>query len=83
MNEITKLKEKNLRQEQKIGALKVIIDDFAKKFDNISSYEDTIEVCSEDENGYVYGQEQAIYGEGLNELYKLIKDFIEFASEVK
>lgn len=80
MNEITKLKEKNLSQEQKIGALKVIINDFAKKFNNILSYEDTIEICG---NGYVYGHEQAIYGEGLNELSKLIKDFIEFASEIK
>lgn len=44
MKEVTKLKEKNLRYKQKIGVLKVIINDFAKRFINISSYKDNKEI---------------------------------------
>ena len=58
MKDLTRLKEQNLRLEQKIGALKVIINDFAKRFNNISNHKNT-------------------------EIYKLIKDFTEFANEVK
>lgn len=40
------LQEENLQLKQKIGAIKVCLNDFATKFDNIFKYVDELEVRS-------------------------------------
>lgn len=87
INELEKenrqLKDKNIQLEQKIGAIKVILDKFADRFNDIPDLTNNLEVRSEDENGYMYGEEEAIWGDGLTELSELIGDFTEFVEEVK
>lgn len=77
------LKDKNIQLEQKIGAIKVILNKFADRFNDILDLTNFLEVRSEDENGYMYGEEEAIWGDGLTELSELIGDFTEFVEEVK
>lgn len=76
------LQAENLRLKQKIGAIKTCLDDFANKFDDYGKYKDVLEVRSEDENGYHWGEEQAIWGTDMDELEDLLRDFIEFTWEV-
>lgn len=66
-----------------IKYLKTKLDEFADKFNDIVDLTDFLEVRSEDENGYMYGEEEAIWGDGLTELFRLIEDFIDFVDEVK
>lgn len=76
------LQAENLCLKQKIGAIKICLDDFANKFDDYGKYKDVLEVRSEDENGYHWGEEEAIWGTDMDELEELLRDFIEFTSEV-
>lgn len=70
-----------LEKENKI--IKEKLDKFADRFNDIADLTDFLEVRSEDENGYMYGEEEAIWGDGLTELFRLIEDFIDFVDEVK
>ena len=70
-----------LEKENKI--IKEKLDKFADRFNDIVDLTNNLEVRSEDENGYMYGEEEAIWGDGLTELFKLIEDFIDFVEEVK
>ena len=70
-----------LEKENKI--IKERLDKFADRFNDIVDLTNNLEVRSEDENGYMYGEEEAIWGDGLTELFKLIEDFIDFVEEVK
>lgn len=70
-----------LEKENKI--IKEKLDKFADRFNNIMCLTNFLEVRSEDENGYMYGEEEAIWGDGLDELRKLTNDFIDFVEEVK
>lgn len=70
-----------LEKENKI--IKERLDKFADRFNDIVDLTNNLEVRSEDENGYIYGEEQAIWGDGLTELFRLIEDFIDFVDEVK
>ena len=78
-----KLKDENIQLLQKIGAIKVCLNEFADKFNNIWDLTNFLEVRSEDENGYMYGEEEAFWGDGLDELRKLTNDFIDFVEEIK
>lgn len=64
--------------EKENKKLKAKLNDFADRFNDIWDYTDELEVRSEDENGYMYGEEKALWGDGLDELGKLICDFIDF-----
>jgi len=70
-----------LEKENKI--IKEKLDKFADRFNDIADLTNSLEVRSEDENGYMYGEEEAIWGDGLTELFRLIEDFIDFVDEVK
>ena len=70
-----------LEKENKI--IKEKLDKFSDRFNDIADLTDFLEVRSEDENGYMYGEEEAIWGDGLTELFRLIEDFIDFVDEVK
>ena len=70
-----------LEKENKI--IKEKLDKFADRFNDIVDLTNNLEVRSEDENGYMYGEEEAIWGDGLTELFRLIEDFIDFVDEVK
>lgn len=70
-----------LEKENKI--IKERLDKFADRFNDIVDLTNNLEVRSEDENGYMYGEEEAIWGDGLTELFRLIEDFIDFVEEVK
>ena len=70
-----------LEEENKI--IKERLDKFADRFNDIVDLTNNLEVRSEDENGYMYGEEEAIWGEGLTELFRLIEDFIDFVEEIK
>ena len=70
-----------LEKENKI--IKEKLNKFADRFNDIADLTDFLEVRSEDENGYMYGEEEAIWGYGLDELRKLTNDFIDFVEEVK
>ena len=70
-----------LEKENKI--IKERLDKFADRFNDIVDLTNNLEVRSEDENGYMYGEEEAIWGDGLTELFRLIEDFIDFVDEVK
>lgn len=70
-----------LQKENKI--IKEKLYKFADRFNDIVDLTNNIEVRSEDENGYMYGEEEAIWGDGLTELFRLIEDFIDFVDEVK
>lgn len=78
-----KLKDENIQLLQKIGAIKVCLNEFADKFNNIWDLTNFLEVRSEDENGYMYGEEEAFWGDGLDELRELTNDFIDFVEEVE
>lgn len=77
------LQEENIKLVKKFVSLKTILNNFADKFDNISEYTDELEVRSEDENGYFYGEERALWGDGLDELSNLIIEFIDFVEGVE
>lgn len=49
-----------------IKYLKTKLDEFADKFNDIWDLTNFLEVRSEDENGYMYGEEEAIWGDGLD-----------------
>lgn len=70
-----------LEKENKI--IKEKLNKFADRFNDIVDLTNNLEVRSEDENGYMYGEEEAIWGDGLTELFRLIEDFIDFVEEVK
>lgn len=70
-----------LEKENKI--IKEKLDKFADRFNDIADLTDFLEVRGEDENGYMYGEEEANWGDGLTELFRLIEDFIDFVDEVK
>lgn len=75
VEQINQLEAENKKLKEKLNT-------FADKFNNIWDYTDELEVRSEDENGYMYGEEKALWGDGLDELGKLICDFIDFVEEV-
>lgn len=70
-----------LEKENKI--IKEKLYKFADRFNDIPDLTNFLEVRSEDENGYMCGEEEAIWGDGLTELFRLIEDFIDFVEEVK
>lgn len=77
------LQEENIKLVKKFVSLKTLLNNYATKFDNISEYIDELEVRSEDENGYMYGEERALWGDGLEELYNLTTEFIDFVEGVE
>lgn len=77
------LKIQNDSLQETLNKLKVKLNEFADKFDCLSDYTDILEVRSEDENGYHMGEETAIWGTGLDDLEKLLRDFIEFVEAIK
>lgn len=76
-------KRRIVEMNDEIKYLKTKLDEFADKFNDIWDLTNFLEVRSEDENGYMYGEEEAIWGDGLDELRKLTNDFIDFAEEIK
>lgn len=76
-------KRRIVEMNDEIKYLKTKLDEFADKFNDIWDLTNFLEVRSEDENGYMYGEEEAIWGYGLDELRKLTNDFIDFVEEVK
>lgn len=77
------LKAQNDSLQETLNKLKVKLNEFADKFDCFHDYTDVLEVRNEDENGYSMGEETAIWGTSLDDLEKLLRDFIEFVEAIK
>ena len=76
-------KRRIVEMNDEIKYLKTKLDEFADRLNDIWDLTNFLEVRSEDENGYMYGEEEAIWGYGLDELRNLTNDFIDFVEEVK
>ena len=77
------LKKQNENLQETLNKLKVKLNEFADKFDCINDYTDVLEVRGEDEQGYRWGEETAIYGDDLTDLEELLRDFTDFVEEIK
>lgn len=76
VEQINQLESENKKLKEKLNT-------FADRFNDILDLTNFLEVRSEDENGYMYGEEEAFWGDGLDELRELTNDFIDFVEEVK
>lgn len=77
------LKEQNIQLQQKLSALMSVLHDFANRFDGIGELEEELVVRGEDELGERFGTEIVIWGDKLDKLEMLLRDFIEFVEEVE
>ena len=77
------LKKQNAELQQKLLKIQTKLNEFADRFDNIGEFEEELVVRGEDETGEHFGTEITIWGDNLEELKALCRDFVEFIEGVK
>lgn len=77
------LQEANNKLVKKFVSLKTLLNSYADKFDRISDLEDVLSVRYDDEEGSHYGEDVAIFGNDLDELKSLCREFTDFVEGVE
>lgn len=77
------LKKQNADLQETLNKIKSKLNEFADKFDNVANLEEELVVRGEDEFGEHFGTEITIWGDNLEELKVLCRDFVEFVEGVE